>query len=215
MRFFKWEKRRNHGGGLLLLLSLMAVLATGCFRGRPFEDPPLYIKHGMENQPKYLPQGPSAFFVDGAAMRTPVPGTVARGELMDDTEFYFGVTADGDTVKHVPIPITMKLLKRGRERYDIYCSPCHSRIGDGRGIVVQYKFLPPPSFHDERLRKVSDGYIFSVISNGIRNMPSYRHQISVADRWAIVAYVRALQRSQNASIDDLPEEIRAEYENEF
>ncbi len=198
----------------LLLFSLLAGVAfMGCFRGKPFEDTPIYIPHGMENQPKYLPQGPSEFFVDGAAMRMPVPGTVARGELYEDTAFYFGVDANGDTLREMPVPITMDLLKRGRERYDIFCAPCHSRVGDGKGIVVQYNFLPPPTFHDDRLRNVKDGHLFNVISNGIRNMPGYRHQINVKDRWAIVAYIRALQRSQNATIDDLPEEIRAQYEN--
>ncbi|MDQ7054392.1 MAG: cytochrome c [candidate division KSB1 bacterium] len=198
----------------MLPVSLLAlVLLAGCFRGKPFENTPIYVPHGMENQPKYLPQGPSNFFVDGAAMRMPVPGTVARGELYEDTAFYFGVDAQGDTLRQIPVPVTMELLKRGQERYNIFCAPCHSRVGDGKGIVVQYNFLPPPTFHQDRLRKAKDGYLFNVISNGIRNMPGYRHQINVKDRWAIVAYMRALQRSQNATIEDLPEEIRAQYEN--
>ena len=102
----------------------------------------------------------------------------------------------------------MQLIERGQQRFNIYCSPCHGRTGDGRGIVVQRGLLPPPSFHDDRLRKVGDGHIFDVISNGIRNMPSYRAQIPVDDRWAIVSYFRALQRSQNASINDVPAEMR-------
>ncbi len=200
---------------LLAIFGAVFLIQSGCFRGTPSTKSPIYIKHGMEYQPKYIAQGESDFFVDGAAMRMPVPGTVARGELYEDTAFYTGVDAQGDTLRKLPVPITMELLKRGRERYDIFCAPCHSRVGDGRGIVTQYNFLPPPTFHSERARNFKDGYIFAVISNGIRNMPGYKHQISAADRWAIVAYVRALQRSQNATIDDLPEEIRAEYEVEF
>ena len=102
----------------------------------------------------------------------------------------------------------MQLLKRGQERFNIYCAPCHGQTGDGQGIVVQRGYLPPPSYHQDRLRKMPDGYIFDVITNGVRNMPSYRHQVPVADRWAIVSYLRALQRSQNATINDIPPEMR-------
>ncbi|RMD92292.1 MAG: cytochrome c [Calditrichaeota bacterium] len=208
--------RAQRGAGVkwILLLALL-TLTSACFRGLPSDKPPIHINPNMDDQPKYKPQSASQFFVDGATMREPVPGTVPRGFLREDQAYYFGRDARGDTLKHVPVPITMQLLKRGQQRFNIYCSPCHSRVGDGKGIVVQYNFLPPPTFHSDRLRNVPDGYIFSVITNGIRNMPSYRHQISVADRWAIVAYVRALQRSQHATLDDLPEEIRSEYESEF
>jgi mono/diheme cytochrome c family protein len=102
----------------------------------------------------------------------------------------------------------MDLMQRGRERYNIFCSPCHDQTGSGQGIVIKKGFLPPPTFHQQRLREVEDGHLYEVIRNGIRNMPSYRHQISVADRWAIVAYVRAMQRSQNARLEDIPAQMR-------
>lgn len=102
----------------------------------------------------------------------------------------------------------MQLLQRGQERFNIYCSPCHGKTGDGKGIIVQRGMLPPPSFHEARLLQAPDGHFFDVISNGIRNMPTYRHQIPVSDRWAIVAYLRALQRSQNATINDIPVDLR-------
>ena len=162
----------------------------------------------MDRQQKYLPQSESKFFVDGMTMRKPVAGTVARGELHEDNAYWRGRDDIDSVIAKIPIPVTMQLIERGQQRFNIYCSPCHGRTGDGRGIVVQRGLLPPPSFHDERLRKVGDGHIFDVISNGIRNMPSYRAQIPVDDRWAIVSYFRALQRSQNASINDVPAEMR-------
>ena len=138
----------------------------------------------------------------------PVDGTVARGELQEPVSYFQGKYADGGFVKKAPVTFTASLFKRGQERYDIYCTPCHGRNGYGQGIVVKKGFLPPPSFHLDRLRDSADGYIFDVITNGIRNMPSYKYQIPVADRWAIVAYFRALQRSQNATRDDIPEDVR-------
>ena len=110
----------------------------------------------------------------------------------------------------MPIEIDMKTMKRGQERFDIYCSPCHSRVGDGRGIIIDKGFPPPPSFHIDRIREMPDGEIFDVITNGLRNMPSYGHQVMPADRWAIIIYLRALQRSQNATLSDVPDSIRKE-----
>lgn len=204
------------GGAKLAIPVVVALLAgAGCYQGKPSEKPPIHINPSMDNQPKYLPQSASQFFVDGASMRLPVPGTVARGDLREDDALYRGVDANGQPVLKNPLPITMDLLRRGQERYNIYCSPCHSRIGDGRGIVVKKGMLPPPNFHTDQVRQYPDGHFFQVISNGIRNMPAYGPQIAVKDRWAIVAYVRALQRSQHAKLDDLPEDVRSEYENEF
>ena len=140
-------------------------------------------------------------------MRMPVAGTVARGDLQADHVYYQGKNADGSLVASSPVPITLDLLKRGQERYNIYCAPCHDRTGAGQGIVIKKGFLPPPSLHLDRLREAPDGHFFDVISKGIRNMPAYNHQIQVADRWAIVAYIRALQRSQNARKSDVPEEL--------
>lgn len=191
---------------------ISSLWLTGCFQGMPSEKPPIHINPNMDSQPRYNPQAESAFFVDGATMRQPVPGTVARGELRADDAFYRGISAAGDTIRRNPLPVTMQVLQRGQERYDIFCAPCHGAVGDGKGIVVQRGYLPPPTFHSDLLRSYPDGHIYNVISNGIRNMPAYKHQIPVNDRWAIVAYFRALQRSQNASLNDIPEEKRAEYE---
>ena len=188
----------------------IALFLSGCFRGRPSEDPPIHINPNMDNQPKYKAQSESQYFENGATMRMPVAGTVARGEEYEDTRYYFGKNTNGEPLTENPIPVTIQLLKRGQKRYNIYCAPCHGRTGDGKGIVVKRGYLPPPNFHQDLVRNYPDGHFFDVITNGIRNMPSYKHMIPVKDRWAIVSYVRALQRSQNATISDIPEEIRNE-----
>lgn len=181
---------------------------TSCYRGKPSEDPPIHMNPNMDSQEKYEAQEESRFFEDGSAMRPPVAGTVARGELRENDAYYRGKNKDGSLITKMPVEITMELLQRGRERYNIYCAPCHDQTGSGKGIVVKKGFLPPPSMHLDRLRESPDGHFYDVISNGIRNMPSYKHQIPVADRWAIVSYVRALQRAQNAGSKDVPEELR-------
>jgi len=191
---------------LLVLCSALTLLA--CQQGKPSELPPIHINPNMDLQPKYKPFRESFFFEDHSAMRMPVAGTVAIGSLKEDPRYFTGRETDGKLLKKSPIPVTLELMKRGQERFNIYCSPCHSRVGDGNGMVVQRGMLRPPSFHDPRLVAIEDGHFFDVMSNGIRNMPSYRHQIPVADRWAIVAYVRALQRSQHASLNDVPEAVR-------
>ncbi len=183
------------------------ILMIGCYRGSPSEDPPIHLNPNMDNQPKYKAQAESEFFEDGAAMRMPVAGTLARGDLRADQAYYLGKNADGSPVTKAPVEITLDLLKRGQERYNIYCTPCHDRTGGGQGIVIKKGFLPPPSFHLDRLREAPDGHLYDVISKGIRNMPAYNHQVQVSDRWAIVAYIRALQRSQNARISDVPAEM--------
>ncbi len=190
-----------------VVLILIVMFFIGCGRGLPFEKPPTSIDRGMNNQPKYKPQSECDFFADKSEMRIPVAGTVVQGEARLDDAYYRGQDSAGNFIPRAPISITMQVLKRGQERFDIYCSPCHSRLGDGKGIMISRGYIPPPSYHTDRLRKVQDGYLFDVISNGVRNMPSYSHQIPVADRWPIVLYVRALQRSQNASVNDVPEEI--------
>lgn len=192
----------------IVMASVVAILLAGCFQGEPSSKPPIHINPNMDAQEKYKPQSANRFFADGRTMREPVPGTVARGELREDSEYFTGKTESGQLVKTIPVQITKQLLDRGQERFDIYCAPCHDQTGKGQGIVVKKGFMPPPSLHLDRLREAPDGHIFDVISNGIRNMPTYRHQVHVADRWAIVAYVRALQRSQGASIKDVPQDKR-------
>lgn len=193
---------------ILVLLLITALALVGC-QGTPSEKPPIRVNPNMDETPRYNPQAEGPFFKDDKAMRAPVEGTVARGQLHEDKVYWEGVGPDGKPVKENPVPLTAASLERGRERYNIYCTPCHSQVGDGKGIVTQRGFQPPPpSFHDDLIRNYPDGHIFQVISNGIRNMPAYGPQIPVHDRWLIVQYVRALQRSENASIKDVPEQLR-------
>jgi mono/diheme cytochrome c family protein len=195
---------------VLVLTTIYALLAmlSGCTRGRPSSEPPIHPNPNMFHQEKYKPQSESEFFADGSSMRQPVPGTVARGELDLDDAYYRGKDSAGAFIKQLPVEMAMELLARGQERFNIYCSPCHSRVGDGRGIMISRGYVPPPSFHDDRIRTMPDGQIFNTITNGIRNMPSYGGQIPVADRWAIIAFLRALERSHNAAINDVPVELQ-------
>jgi mono/diheme cytochrome c family protein len=157
----------------------------------------------MHVQPRYNPLAKSDFFADQRSARPPIPGTVARGDLRADTYFYSGKIGDtpGD---YMPFPVSDDVLARGRERFNIYCSPCHSRLGDGNGMIAQHGFRHPPSYHLERLRKAPLGYFFDVMTNGFGAMPDYSSQVPPHDRWCIVAYIRALQLSQNATFSDLP-----------
>jgi mono/diheme cytochrome c family protein len=184
------------------------LFVSNCTRGQVSEEPPIHLNPNMDDQEKYTPQNVGAFFADSASMRVPDAGTIAYGFLHDDEIYFTGKDKNGKFVKEAPVMVTKPLLKRGQQRFDIYCSPCHSRVGDGRGIMVNRGYVPPPSFHTDRIRELPDGHLFDVISNGIRNMPSYKHQVNVDDRWAIVAYLRAMQRSHQATIDDIPVELR-------
>src|SRR5216684_7949737 len=158
----------------------------------------------MHVQPRQNPLSRSDFFSDQRSARPPVEGTVARGQLRADTYFYTGKVgaSPGD---YLPFPATREVLERGRERYNIYCAPCHSRLGDGNGFIPSRGFTrKPPSFHEQRLQKAPLGYFFDVMTNGFGIMPDYSAQILPRDRWCIVAYIRALQLSQNASVGDVP-----------
>ena len=182
-------------------LAFVPVLVlAGCARGCTSSRPPIHINPSMDNQPKVLPQAASAFFYDGAAMRLPVPGTVPIGGLREDTAFFEGTGADGQFVAAIPVSVDETLLERGRERYEIYCQPCHDARGDGRGILFQRANVPTPTFHQEKILEYPDGQIFDVITNGIGLMAGYRWPIPPADRWAIVAHVRALQRERQARV---------------
>jgi mono/diheme cytochrome c family protein len=152
----------------------------------------------MDDQPKVRTQTASTFFFNGSSMREPVPGTIPIGGLKEDTAFFTGKGEDGQFVASIPQSVDDAVVGRGRERYGIYCQPCHDARGDGRGILFQRGNVPTATFHQEKILKYADGQIFDVITNGQGLMPSYRWPIPPADRWAIVAYVRALQRERQA-----------------
>jgi mono/diheme cytochrome c family protein len=158
----------------------------------------------MQVQPKQNPLSRSDFFTDQRSERPPVEGTVARGQLHEDTYFYSGKAGAGPG-DYMPFAVTKEVLERGRERYNIYCSPCHSEVGDGNGFIPSRGFArKPPSYHIPRLQKAPLGYFYDVITNGFGIMPDYASQIPPQDRWNIVAYVRALQLSQDATLADIP-----------
>jgi mono/diheme cytochrome c family protein len=167
-------------------------------------------RQDMHDQPKYIPLRPADFFADGRSERQLIAGTVARGHLNDDAAYFDGKTADGKAEEQFPFPVTKDVILRGQDRYNVYCSPCHDRLGEGNGMVVRRGYRHPPSYHIDRLRQAADGYIFDVITNGFGAMPDYAAQIPVRDRWTIVAYVRALQLSHNASFNDVPPDARGQ-----
>ncbi|HTM37187.1 MAG TPA: cytochrome c [Terriglobales bacterium] len=160
-------------------------------------------RNDMHDQPRFKPLAKSDFFADMRASRAPVENTVARGQLNEDTYFYTGkIGSNPGDYMPAEVPVNQATLERGRERFDIYCAPCHSRLGDGNGMVPQRGYRHPPSYHQERLRKAPLGYFFDVMTNGFGAMPDYAMQITPEDRWKIVAYIRALQLSQNATAAD-------------
>lgn len=173
----------------LLSATLVVAFATGC-------------RQDMQDQPKFIPQRGTDFYADGRSARPQVENTVARTQLHQDSYFYTGMTGgkEGDAL---PFPATLQVLEKGQERYNIYCTPCHSRVGNGAGMIVDRGYHPAGNFHTARLVAAPLGHFFNVISNGYGAMPDYASQISVEDRWAIVAYVRALQLSQNAKQTDI------------
>jgi len=175
----------------MALLTPMVLLLSGC-------------RLDMQDQPRFKPLAASDFYSDQRSARPQIEGTVARGQLREDSYFYTGKIGDnpGD---FLPFPATGEVLVRGQERFNIYCAPCHSRLGDGNGFVPSRGFpRKPPSYHIERLRKAPLGYFFDVMTNGFGIMPDYASQIPPADRWCIVAYIRALQLSQDAPLSDVP-----------
>ena len=164
----------------------------------------------MHDAPRYEVYEASDSFPDGRASRTPPPGTVARGWLRDDEALYTG-KVNGQLVDAIPFAISHADLKRGQERFNIYCTPCHGRLGDGQGMVVQRGLRQAASYHQDRLRQERIGYFFDVITNGFGAMQGYAEQVPVRDRWLIAAYVRALQFSQYATVNDVPPERRGEF----
>jgi mono/diheme cytochrome c family protein len=205
-----------------LLVLLFALIAASC-RGGTSRDPPLVVIRNMYTQTKYVHQGHSEFFDNGRQMRLPPEGTVARememdpiiakGRLEDDTDWT--PTIPSEVIGRFgssPAEAMPEMVHRGQDRFNIYCAPCHGRTGDGHGIVVAHGFNQPPTYHQDRIRHMPDGQMFATITNGLRNMPGYYAQIPTDDRWAIVAYVRALQLSQHAELADVPPDRRAELE---
>ena len=195
---------------IAVVLSWMPLALIVRARAVRSDDTKLQIIQDMDNQPRCNPQAPSPIFADGRAMRTNVPGTVARGQLWDDDHFCRG-RVNGDWAKDNPVAITESFVRHGQQRFDIYCATCHGLAGAGDGPIHQRavklgepKWVPPTSLTSQQVRERADGHIFNTITNGIRNMPAYGPQIPAEDRWAIVAYVRALQLSRDASINDVP-----------
>ena len=180
-------------------LALTALVASGCARGCTSSRPPIHLNPSMDDQPKVLPQTASTFFFDGSSMRQPVPGTVAIDGLKEDTAFFMGKGADGQFVAKIPVTVDDALVERGRQRYVIYCQPCHDARGDGKGILFQRGNVPTASFHEEKILKYPDGQIFDIMTNGMGLMPAYRWPIPPSDRWAIIAYIRDLERKRLAS----------------
>lgn len=193
------DRRPSRVPARLLRVGALAVLAFGAAACR----------QDMHDQPKLKPYRSSQFFANGSGMRPLPANTVAKGSLREDTHFFTGRLADGSMATELPMPMTKKLLKRGQDRFTIYCTPCHGQVGDGRGMVVRRGYKQPTSYHDERLRQVPIGYFFDVMTNGFAVMPSYAAQLPPEDRWAIAAYIRALQYSQHVDVTSLTAEQRA------
>jgi hypothetical protein len=186
------SRRTTRAAGAAAMLVALAG-AAGC-------------RQDMHDTPRYEPLQQSELYADKRSARPIIEGTVARGFLKDDDVFFTGMQG-GAPVEKIPMPLTEAVVARGRERYEIYCSPCHGVAGDGDGMIVKRGYKQPTSYHDPRLRNERAGYFFDVMTRGFGQMPDYAAQVSPKDRWAIVAYIRALQLSQHASVGDLtPEE---------
>lgn len=181
---------RPAGRALQVFATVAALSFAGC-------------RQDMHVQPKYVPEDASTFFADGRSERQPVEGTVAQGQLRTDELLYTG-KVNGTVADLFPFTITAADLSRGRERYNVYCSPCHDYTGSGNGMIVQRGFPSPPSFHIERLRQAPAGHFFDVMTNGFGLMYSYASRVSPEDRWRIAAYIRALQLSQHGATADVP-----------
>ena len=206
-----------YGTIVVIFLAMVPPAVIAWARAVNSSQPRIHLIQDMDNQPKFRAQHANALFADGRAMRPPITGTVARGGLNEDDHYYRGIS-NGQWAATFPpqVAVTMDLLQRGRERFNIYCQPCHGLAGYGDGMVNKRAmvlmnlgvngttWVQPKSIHEQQIREQPVGQYFNTITNGVRNMPAYGPQIPVADRWAIVAYVRALQRSQNARPDDAP-----------
>lgn len=187
---------RNHLTAARALVVVVTLAAAAC-------------RQDMHDAPRYDPLEASMFFTDGRSARMPVANTVARGTLYEDTHLYEG-KIDGQLADTFPMPVTTDVMQRGQERFNVFCAPCHGRTGQGNGMIVQRGFRAPPSYHEDRLRNAPVGYFFDVMTHGFGAMSDYASQVPVPDRWAIAAYIRALQFAQNAKVDDVPADRRAD-----
>ncbi len=185
-----------------------AVALVAACRGQSSPDPPIRPIRHMVQQERFDMQEENPFFADRREERPEVPGTVVFGQPREDDFFYRGVV-DGKLAESLPMALTPQVMQRGRERFNVYCAPCHDRAGTGQSVAAKGLLPPPPSYHQDRLRQQPVGYFYQVISKGVRNMPSYAAQIPPQDRWAIAAYVRALQLSQDAPAEAVPAAVRA------
>ncbi len=179
---------------ILISVPVLFVALTGC-------------RNDMHDQPRYKPLQASAFFADHRGSRPVVDGTVARGHLRIDEARYTGKIA-GENIDQFPIPIAKADIERGQNRFNIYCTPCHGKLGDGNGLVVMRGYRQPPSYYDDKLMKAPVGHFFDVVTNGFGAMPSYASRVTADDRWRVIAYIRALQLSESAKVNDVPADQR-------
>jgi|WetSurMetagenome_2_1015567.scaffolds.fasta_scaffold166617_1 mono/diheme cytochrome c family protein len=193
---------------LVMVVVALSALLSAC-SNFPSRQPPLYIWDDMKWQPKYKAQQQSKFFYDQRDSRRPVSGTVPQENFQPEQVLATGITASNEYVARNPEPLDKAVLLRGQQKFNVYCSPCHDRTGSGRGIVAARSSWVPGNLHDDRVVNMVDGEIFNVITMGRRSMPAYRFQINEKDRWAIVAYVRALQLSWRGTINEVPADMQA------
>ncbi len=207
---------------ILVVASWIPLALIARARTQTSEKPRIHIIQDMDDQPRFKAQRMNPMFADRRAMRPPVEGAIARGELREDTAFFTGRAAGDNAgwVSEFPVEVTAELMRRGRDRFAIFCAPCHGASGNGEGMIharaealAEGTWVPPSNLLAETTRARPVGYIYNAIANGVRNMPAYGRQIPPEDRWAITAYVRALQRSQNARLEDVPEEERRQLQN--
>jgi hypothetical protein len=208
----------KNGGQILLrcaagTLLLAGVLSVTSCAGSTSREPQIQIFNDMRQQPKFQPQSPAEFqsWADGRSERRPIVGTIPRGQFEGSDEIFYTGVSNGNYITTNPLKITPAVLELGQMRFNTYCQPCHGRLANGKGIVgVRAATWIASSLVDDRVMAFVDGDFFDVISHGRRSMPAYRYQITASDRWAIIAYVRALQRASHATIEDVPQDLRSE-----
>jgi len=196
------DPRTRSAWPLVLAAALAGLVSAGC-------------RQDMHDAPRFDPLEASQLFEDGTSAR-PIPaGTVARGHLREDVHLYQGKDASGQPAATFPMPVDRAMLERGRERYEIFCAPCHDSLGTGQGMIVRRGYKVPASYHEERLREIPVGYFYDVITNGFGVMPDYAAQVPVEDRWAIAAHIRVLQASRNQELEALPAELQEAFHEDL